>query len=101
LENGPGGDGYQGDAETFTAFLEEKIRAEGVPGLPVAMVKGDCVVWARGFGLADLATSTPATSQTGYLWFSMTKIQRLPRCVVGRRQGRYVAFEPFYVKGPA
>ena len=25
----------------------------------------------------------------------------LPRGVVGRRQGRYVAFKPFYVKGPA
>jgi CubicO group peptidase (beta-lactamase class C family) len=29
-------------------------------------------MWGSGF--ADLATSTPATHQTMYLWFSMTKI---------------------------
>jgi CubicO group peptidase (beta-lactamase class C family) len=88
LGNGPGGDGYQGDAETFTAFLEEKICAEGVPGLSVAVVKGDRVVWARGFGLADLATSTPATSQTGYLWFSMTKIATATAVVRLAEEGR-------------
>jgi CubicO group peptidase (beta-lactamase class C family) len=73
-ETGPGGEGYPADTETFAAFVEEKIRTEGVPGLSVAVVKGDRIVWARGFGLADLATSTPATPETSYLWFSMTKI---------------------------
>ena len=47
---------------------------EGVPGLSIAVVKGERLVWARGFGFADLVTSTRATSQTAYLWFSMTKI---------------------------
>ena len=71
---GSSGEGHPAGAETFAAFLEEMIRAEGVPGLSVAVAKGDSVVWARGFGIADLATSTSATPQTGYLWFSMTKI---------------------------
>ena len=71
---GSPGEGRPAGADTFAAFLEEKIRAEGVPGLSVAVAKGDSVVWTRGFGFADLATPTPATSQTGYLWFSMTKI---------------------------
>ena len=71
---GSPGEGHPAGSETFAAFLEEKIRAEGVPGLSVAVAKGDSVVWTRGFGFADLATPTPATSQTGYLWFSMTKI---------------------------
>ena len=66
--------GYPVDTETLEAFLEEKVRAEDVPGLSVAVVKGDRVAFKRGSGLADLATSTPATPQTSYLWFSMTKI---------------------------
>ena len=73
-ETGPLGDGYRAGVEGFAAFCEEKIRAQGVPGLSVAVVKGDRVVWARGFGFSDLLTSTRATSQTAYLWFSMTKI---------------------------
>ncbi len=60
--------------ETLEAFLEEKVRRSTVPGVSVAVVKSGRVVWKRGFGLADLATSTPTTSSTIYLWFSMTKI---------------------------
>jgi CubicO group peptidase (beta-lactamase class C family) len=73
-ETGSPGGSYRADVEGFAAFCEEKIRAQGVPGLSVAVVKGDRVVWARGFGFSDLLTSTRANSQTDYLWFSMTKI---------------------------
>jgi CubicO group peptidase (beta-lactamase class C family) len=73
-ETGPRGDGYPASVDGFAAFCEEKIRAEGVPGMSVAVVKGEQLMWARGFGVADLATSTRATPRTGYLWFSMTKI---------------------------
>jgi len=70
----PQGSGYPVDTETLEAFIEEKVRAEGVPGLSVAVVKDDLIAWERGFGFADLAASTPATPTTSYLWFSMTKI---------------------------
>ena len=54
----PQGAGY---TEASEAFLEEKIPTETVPGLSVAVVKGGRIIWNRGFGFADLATSTPAT----------------------------------------
>ena len=60
--------------EALEASLLEKVRTGTVPGLSVSVVKGDRVVWARGFGFADLAASAPATPATSYLWFSMTKI---------------------------
>jgi CubicO group peptidase (beta-lactamase class C family) len=60
--------------EALEAFLRKKTETNSVPGLSVSVVKGDRAVWARGFGFADLPTSTPATPQTVYLWFSMTKI---------------------------
>ena len=60
--------------EALEAFVREKIKTNGVPGLSVAVVKGDRVVWERGFGFADLAASTPAAPATSCLWFSMTKI---------------------------
>ena len=61
-------------AEALRAFIQQKIEINNVPGLSVAVVKGDRVVWERGFGFADLAASTPAAPTTSYLWFSMTKI---------------------------
>src|SRR5829696_2791782 len=61
-------------AEALETFVREKLEADNVPGLSVAIVKADRVVWKRGFGFAELATPSPATPATSYLWFSMTKI---------------------------
>lgn len=60
--------------DALEALLEEKTRTGAVPGMSVAVAKGDGIVWARGFGYANLATSAPATPATSFLWFSMTKI---------------------------
>jgi CubicO group peptidase (beta-lactamase class C family) len=60
--------------EAMEAFLSGRTGAGGVPGLSAAVVKGDRLVWAKGFGIADLAAVSPATPRTAYLWFSMTKI---------------------------
>src|SRR5215218_7087669 len=57
--------------ESFIAGLTER---GAVPALSVSHVKGDRLVWVKGFGFADLASGSPATPQTSYLWFSMTKI---------------------------
>ncbi len=45
-----------------------------VPGISAAVVQNDRVIWSGAAGLADLATGKPATTDTVYLWFSMTKI---------------------------
>jgi CubicO group peptidase (beta-lactamase class C family) len=60
------------NTETLGAFIQEKTETNNIPGLSVAEVKGDRIVWEQGFGFADLVTS--ATPTTSYLWFSMTKI---------------------------
>src|SRR5918997_6643170 len=62
------------DIEALEAFLLGRTETGAVPGLSVSVVKRDRLVWAKGFGLADLATTSPATPQTSYLWFSITKI---------------------------
>jgi CubicO group peptidase (beta-lactamase class C family) len=45
-----------------------------VPGLSIAVVEADGIRWLAGLGEADLNTRAPATPDTIYLWFSMTKI---------------------------
>src|SRR4051812_25528882 len=61
-------------AEALGAFIQEKTETDNVPGLSVAVVKRHRVVWKRGFGFADLATSPLAPPTTSSLWFPMTKI---------------------------
>ena len=50
--------------------LREKLH---IPGFSVAVVKDQEVLWARGFGCADIATGTPATPHTPYNLASLTK----------------------------
>ena len=45
-----------------------------VPGLSLAVVGPDGPRWAGGAGAADLAAGTPASAETVYPWFSMTKL---------------------------
>jgi len=57
------------------AVLDELTGPKGpVPGLSAVVVRGSEVVWAGASGRADLERGEPATPDTVYLWFSMTKI---------------------------
>ncbi|SNR89148.1 CubicO group peptidase, beta-lactamase class C family [Geodermatophilus saharensis] len=54
--------------------VTELMTRHRVPGLTVAVTGPDRLLAARGYGYADLATRRPATADTGYPWFSMSKI---------------------------
>ena len=80
-------------SETSGAGYEEYVRDEILS--PLGMDR-------TGFAYQEPAGDGAAT---GYqpLWRPLTPLFRaaLPRGIVGPRQGRYVSFNPFYVKGPA
>ncbi len=57
----------------FEAALDS-IRVElQIPGLAAAIAQGSDVVWARGFGLADVEHGRPATDTTAFYLASVTK----------------------------
>jgi CubicO group peptidase (beta-lactamase class C family) len=56
------------------AAVADMMRAGRIPGLSLAVVNRDRVLWTAGFGYAQLQDRTPATADTSYLWFSMSKI---------------------------
>lgn len=64
------------DADAFAA-AEAAIRGEmekaGIPGAAVAVVVGDEIVWAKGFGLANAETGAPVTPDTLFQIGSVTK----------------------------
>ncbi len=50
----------------FERYLEPLRQQWNIPGLSAAVVRGDAVVWERGFGLRDVDAGLPATPDTPY-----------------------------------
>lgn len=54
-------------------FVRERMRRTRLPGLSLALVRGEEVLYARGFGFRDLEKRLPATPSTAYGIGSVTK----------------------------
>lgn len=56
------------------ALFEKAVAAESVPGISVALAGRDGVIWAKGFGYADLEQQTPMSTKTKMRIGSVAKI---------------------------
>jgi CubicO group peptidase (beta-lactamase class C family) len=69
-----GADAQQrGPLRGLEAYVEQGMRDWGVPGLALAVVKDDSVVFARGFGTRTLGRSEPVDEHTSFAIASTTK----------------------------
>jgi hypothetical protein len=66
-------EGLQDALHILDAWTANRVLSRGVPGLSIGVVVGDRLVWARGYGYADLEKKIPATPQTLYGIRSITK----------------------------
>lgn len=55
-------------------FIAKFMRDEHIPGLSIAVVRDGVLVAAKGYGMADLETNTPATAATVYKTASLSKM---------------------------
>src|SRR3954467_9560127 len=55
------------------AFIFDKMSATRLPGLSIPLVRGDDVVYSRGFGVADIEHGRAATPDTLFGAASLTK----------------------------
>lgn len=62
-----------GEFQQFENMIAEKMAEAHIPGLSVALIKNDQIVYARGFGARNLENNTPATPNTLYGVGSITK----------------------------
>ncbi|HVG30718.1 MAG TPA: serine hydrolase [Pyrinomonadaceae bacterium] len=53
--------------------LAERMKFYKVPGVSVAVVSGGRIEWARGFGLKDVSTNEPVTTETLFQAGSISK----------------------------
>jgi CubicO group peptidase (beta-lactamase class C family) len=56
-----------------TWTVEERMRFYNVPGLSVAVIDGGKIVWAKGYGLADVRANRKVTPRTLFLAGSISK----------------------------
>ncbi|UCG56885.1 MAG: serine hydrolase [Phycisphaerales bacterium] len=59
--------------ERFAARLESYRKQLNIPGMSAAVIKDQQLVWAEGFGFADLENKVLATPRTPYHLASLTK----------------------------
>ena len=57
----------------YREFIEEIIEERGVPGLAVAVVREDEIVFSEGFGYRNVETEVPITPETLFPIASVTK----------------------------
>lgn len=61
------------DVGRLVADLDRVRATQGVPGVSLAVVSRDGVLWSGGLGLADVAQGTPVTADTVFRIGSLTK----------------------------
>ncbi len=62
---------HQPDLQAIDAFLQKQVGANRIPGVAVAIVQGDEIIFARGYG--EAAPGVPVTLQTQFYIGSVTK----------------------------
>ncbi|AGA27997.1 serine hydrolase [Singulisphaera acidiphila] len=60
-------------ADAVDNYIQSQMRRQHIPGLSLAVVVDGKVVKAKGYGLSDIETDTPATPETVYQLASVTK----------------------------
>lgn len=78
----------------FTAWVEAQMAYKNLPGLAVGVVVEKELVWAQGFGYADVARQMPATPDTIYRIASITKLFTAVAILQLRDQGKLQLDDP-------
>jgi CubicO group peptidase (beta-lactamase class C family) len=65
---------YQAVIEQLTVDIEAAMEKENVVGLSIVLVNDQEVIFAEGFGYADLENQIPATEETVYMAGSISKL---------------------------
>ncbi|RIK39536.1 MAG: serine hydrolase [Chloroflexi bacterium] len=80
--------------ELLCAWLEAQMAQREQPGLSIGIVYDQQLVWARGFGYADLARKVPATPNTLYRIASITKLFTSTAILQLRDEGKVQLDDP-------
>src|SRR5689334_4593475 len=83
-----------GAERLFSAWLEGQIAYRGLPGIAVGVVSDQDLVWASGFGFADLKAKIPMTPTTKFRMASHSKLFTAIAIMQLREQGKLRLDDP-------
>lgn len=84
----------QGAQRLFSAWMEGQIAYRGLPGVVVGVVADQDLVWAQGFGFADLQNRVPMSSDTKFRMASHSKLFTATAIMQLREQGKLRLDDP-------
>jgi CubicO group peptidase (beta-lactamase class C family) len=61
------------DDKAVTAFIDKALVEKHIPGISAALIVDGDVIWAKGFGVADIASQRPVTPETLFVMASVSK----------------------------
>lgn len=83
-----------GAERLFSAWIEGQIAYRGLPGIAVGVVSDQDLVWASGFGFADVKTKIPMTPTTKFRMASHSKLFTAIAIMQLREQGKLHLDDP-------
>jgi CubicO group peptidase (beta-lactamase class C family) len=87
----------KGAAQDFGALenlIKEELQATNTPGAAISIVSGDRVIYAKGFGVANVETGAPVTTDMLFRLGSTTKMFTAAALVTLASQGKLKLDEP-------
>ena len=88
----------RGDMAAVKAYADQLVASEmsrnKVQGLSIAVVDDQRVVWAQGYGFADVVNKVPASANTLYRAGSVSKLFTAALVLQGVEQGKWRLDEP-------
>lgn len=84
----------QAQQRLFSAWMNGQIEYRGLPGIVVGVVAGDDLVWAQGYGHADLRARKPMTPETKFRMASHSKLFTATSIMQLREQGKVRLDDP-------
>ena len=84
----------QGAIRLFSAWLEGQIAYRGIPGVVVGVVSDQELVWAQGFGFANVEANRPMAPDTRFRMASHSKLFTATSIMQLREQGRLRLDDP-------
>ena len=83
-----------GAERLFSAWMEGQIAYRGLPGVAVGVVSDQELIWATGFGFANLEAKTPMTQATKFRMASHSKLFTAIAIMQLREQGKLRLDDP-------
>jgi CubicO group peptidase (beta-lactamase class C family) len=80
--------------DSIDSFMRAELARQRIPGISVAVLRGDSVLLARGYGLANVERHVPATDSTVYSVGSLTKPFTAAAIVLLSQQGKLRLDDP-------